>query len=726
MNPDPHESLTAEPALGPESYRKLLDVAGQIVAEPDIHRLCETILDAAQRMTGAEGGTLYLTKQNEKGEDEALSFVIVKNSILQLQHSELPPVPLFNEAGQPNRANISSAAYHQRSIVRIDDAYNDEDYDFSGTRRFDEATGYRSRSFLAVPLVVETGQVVGVFQLINAHDLYTNEVSAFTEIHQAITHVLANFAATAIEQQLATQRQREMLVKLSGVSDTGALADEILREAKAVTNADGGSLYLLKDDEGDQRLEFSLVLNDSLNITLGGQHGDPINLPSIPLYRDDGSENRDNVASYVALTGESVRIADAYQEKRFDLTGTRRFDEQTGYRSTSFLTVPLKNHENDVIGVLQLLNAQDFATGEVIPFNEKGEILVKALSSFAAIALHNRILLEDLKNLLDAFIKAIAQAIDAKSFHTSAHCERVPLLMEMIAQAACEDESTFKDFQLSEDEWYELRVSAWMHDCGKLATPDSVLDKSTKLHLMRDGIGEVKTRIAVIRQQLLCDYQRALADGGNAAELKARLDEELARLNDDCEFLVRSNKGGEFMAPELQDRVKRLAGREWIDHEGNIQPLLTQEEVDFLCIAKGTLSQDEREIINDHMRVTIDMLESLPFPKNLRRVPEYAGGHHEKMDGSGFPRGLTREQMSIPARMMAIADIFEALTSKERPYKDPMKLSLALTILKRMKEDNHIDPDLHELFVRSRVWEKYANQALLDEQKDVTDPTPYL
>ena len=716
-----------DPNLSPDSYQKLLDVASRLVAEPDIHRLCETILEAAQRMTGAEGGTLYLTDQDEEGDDKELKFVIVNNSVLDIgDGSELPPIPLFNEDGSPNQRNISSCAYHKREDICIDDAYETDEFDFSGTRKFDQATGYRSRSFLAVPLMLETGQVIGVFQLINARDNETDEAAEFNETHQSLAHVLANFAATAIEQQLTTERQRELLVKLSGVSDTSTLADEILREAKAITNADGGSLYLLKGDDKEAQLEFTLVLNDSLNISLGGQSGNEINLPPVPLYKDDGTENRVNIASYVALTGESVRISDAYAEDRFDLSGTRRFDESTGYHSKSFLTVPLKNHENDVIGVLQLLNARDFTSGEVIDFSLKGEIVVKALSSFAAIALHNRILLEDLKNLLDAFIKAIAQAIDAKSSHTSAHCQRIPLLMEMIAEAACKDEGTFKDFQLNEDEWYELQVASWMHDCGKLSTPDSVLDKSTKLHLMRDGIHEVEARFASMRQQRIGDYYKSLSEGVEAKTAKQLLDDDLARLEDDCDFLVSANKGGEFMSDEHQERVRLLAGREWIDHKGEVQALLTQEEIDFLCIARGTLSYDERQIINNHMVVTLEMLEGLPFPKNLKRVPEYAGGHHEKMDGSGFPRGLTREQMSIPARMMAIADIFEALTSKERPYKDPMKLSQALGILKRMKEDDHIDPEIHELFVKSRVWETYAEKELLEQQKDVTDISAYL
>jgi hypothetical protein len=243
---------------------------------------------------------------------------------------------------------------------------------------------------------------------------------------------------------------------------------------------------------------------------------------------------------------------------------------------------------------------------------------------------------------------------------------------------------------------------------------------------MRDGIEDIKVRLATIRQQFISDTYRAMAEGGEASSLRTQLARDLAALEADADFLERANKGGEFMSDDDQQRVRNLASHEWIDHTGQPRPLLTPQEVEYLCIPKGTLSRAERDIINDHMVVTLDILESLPFPKNLRRVPEYAGGHHEKMDGTGFPRGLTREQMSIPARMMAIADIFEALTSRDRPYKDPMKLSTALGILKRMKEDQHIDPDLYQLFVRSRVWERYAEIALMEEQKDVVDPTPYL
>ncbi|MGH8335991.1 MAG: HD-GYP domain-containing protein, partial [Gammaproteobacteria bacterium] len=320
--------------------------------------------------------------------------------------------------------------------------------------------------------------------------------------------------------------------------------------------------------------------------------------------------------------------------------------------------------------MLQLVNARDAKTGETVPFAKSLEPIVAALASSAAIALDNQILLQDHKELLNSFIQVIAQAIDAKSFHTSAHCQRVPVLTELIAQAACESATgPLKDFDLDENEWYELRVASWMHDCGKLATPDYVLDKATKLHLLIDGIDTVRARFAALKaQHEITVLKRVIADPAQAEALQQGLQADLASLDADCAFIEKANVGGEFMRPEDQARVRQIAELRWVDQKGVEQPMLSEQEVKFLCIERGTLSFEERQKINDHMKVTIQMLESLPFPKNLRRVPEYAGGHHEKMDGTGFPRGLKREQMSWPARMMAIADIFEALTSSERPY----------------------------------------------------------
>ncbi|MCG8392259.1 MAG: HD domain-containing protein, partial [Pseudomonadales bacterium] len=319
------------------------------------------------------------------------------------------------------------------------------------------------------------------------------------------------------------------------------------------------------------------------------------------------------------------------------------------------------------------------------------------------------------------------QAIDAKSPHTSAHCQRVPVITELLAQAVCDDDGDFADFHLDEDGWYELHVAAWLHDCGKLATPDSVLDKSTKLHTLHDRIDEVASRFAAVRGDILSRYEIACLQTPDQVDAhRERMERELRGLEEDLAFLERINQGGEAMAEADQQRVRDIASRTWTNARGKVLPLLTDDEVYNLCIPRGTLTPEEREIINGHMDVTLDMLESLPFPRKLRQVPEYAGGHHEKMDGTGFPRGLTRDQMSIPARIMAIADVFEALTAKERPYKTPLKLSEALGIMQRMRDNDHLDPDLYRLFIRSRVWRHYAERHLDPVQLDVDDAAAFL
>lgn len=533
--------------------------------------------------------------------------------------------------------------------------------------------------------------------------------------------------AKTVSEPLLVTRDKDILVALSKASNIDELLEAILRKAESITNADGGSLYLLTGDEQDALLEFAVVHNDTLKLHQGGVSGAPIEMKPVALCTENGDGNVANVVSYTALTKKMSNIADAYHNEDFDFTGTKEFDSQTGYRSTSFLTVPLLNHEDKVIGVLQLLNAKDAETGVTIPFHAGVEPIIYALSYYAAIALENKILIEEHKQLLDAFIRTIAQAIDAKSSHTAHHCQRVPMLADLLTRAACEDTEKFADFHLDEDGWYELRVAAWMHDCGKLATPDSVLDKATKLHTMRDGMDAVNARFAALRDQTALAHQRrAVTEQKEQRQTDAELERALRALEDDRKLVETANRGGEMLSPEVKERILKIAGTTWRDHAGNAQPLLTEAEVHNLLVERGTLTDEERQIINNHISVTIDMLESLPFPKKLRQVPEYAGGHHEKMDGSGFPKGLTRDQMSIPARIMAIADIFEALTSQDRPYKDPMPISTALGIMQRMRDANHIDGDLYQLFVQDRVWERYAEAELAAAQLDVEDPSRYM
>ncbi|WP_211224676.1 GAF and HD-GYP domain-containing protein [Oceanospirillum beijerinckii] len=506
-----------------------------------------------------------------------------------------------------------------------------------------------------------------------------------------------------------------------------SLLERILVNAKELTGADGGTLYLYNDN--DRTLEFKIVRTLSLGIHLGGKTGQPIggNFNPLNLYLEDGTPNTQMIAAYAAISGQTINIQDAYEVTDFDFSGTRQFDAATGYRSKSFLTVPMKNHENDIIAVLQLLNKVDKDTSEVIAFSEEDQHLAESLASQAAVALTNKRLVDELQNLFDAFIKLIATAIDEKSPHTGNHCRRVPEATMMIAEAAHLSEMDyFNEFSMTDADRYELKVASWLHDCGKITTPVHVVEKATKLETIHDRIELVAARFEILRRdmeitmlkQRIAAFEKGETDHTSIIDHYERLANSLM---EDLAYVRKCNTGGEFMADEQVARVESLAELTWTDGTGQKRPIITDDELKNLTIRRGTITLEERDIINNHMTLTIRMLERLPFPKHLRNVPEYAGGHHERMDGRGYPRGLTRDEMSIPARIMAVADVFEALTSSDRPYKKPMSLTQTLTIMGRMVEDNHLDPDIFKLFVESRVYQQYADKFLSPEQIDTVD-----
>ncbi|MBW2732910.1 MAG: GAF domain-containing protein [Deltaproteobacteria bacterium] len=504
-------------------------------------------------------------------------------------------------------------------------------------------------------------------------------------------------------------------VALSAEKDRDRLVEMILLEAKRLCNADGGTLYLCNDAD---ELEFDILHTDSLGFAAGGTSGKEIDLPPVPLYDPQGSRNIKNIASYAALAKKSINISDAYNTTDFDFSGTRAFDKHNQYRSTSFLTIPLVNSEDRMIGVLQLINAQSRATGEVIPFKREDQEIVEALASQAAIALDNQLLLDGQKRLLESFIRLIASAIDAKSPYTGGHCERVPVLAEMVMRAVCEvKDGPFAGYSLDDQGWEELRIGAWLHDCGKITTPVHVMDKSTKLETIFDRIEVLRPRFEVLRreEELVC--LRAQLEGGDKTRAETERDARLTQIDDDFAFLQHVNVGGEFLGDADKERIRHISER-MVKIDGHLQPLVLPEEVKNLSISRGSLSEDERLTINGHMVQTIAMLEALPFPRHLQRVPEYAGGHHERMDGKGYPRGLYAGDMSVPARAMAIADVFEALTAQDRPYKKGKTLSEAMRIMGFMKRDNHIDPALFDLFVSSGVYREYGARYLPTELID--------
>ena len=516
---------------------------------------------------------------------------------------------------------------------------------------------------------------------------------------------------------------------LSRERDIDRLLENILEAAKTITGADGGTLYRVTEDHS--ALRFEIVRTDSLGIRLGGTAGRPADFPDLPLRHADGTPNDSLVAAYAAIHDRTVNIADAYSAQGFDFSGTRAFDQRTGYRSQSFLTVPMRNHDHELIGVLQLINATDGPSGQVREFSEADQSLAESLASQAAIALSNRLLITQLERLFESFVNLINLAIDEKSPYTGGHCQRVPALTMMLAEAAdATTEGPLADFRMTERDRYELKMAGLLHDCGKITTPVHVVDKATKLQTLYDRIGLIDTRFEVLKRDAeLATLRRQLAlrpvvdAHAEMRELQA-LQHEMRALESDREFLRRCNTGSEAMRPEDQQRVRDIGmRREWRNVDGVQTHFLTAEELENLTIRSGTLTQAERDTINYHIVATIKMLETLPWPRHLKNVPEYASGHHERMDGKGYPRGLTREQMSVQARMMGIADIFEALTAADRPYKRGMTLSQALGIMGKMRDGGHIDPDLFDVFVREGVYLRYAREFLDPGQVD-EEPVP--
>jgi len=571
--------------------------------------------------------------------------------------------------------------------------------------------------------------------------------------------------------QVAEEKLEKLVengILLSREQDRQKLLRHILFGGRDLLHCDAATMYL-KTEQGT--LRFALR-------TMDGE------LPSFEIPLKDAATGQPNdkfVSVYVANHIESVIIDDVYHETRFDLSGTIRFAEESGYRTVSMLTVPMSPREGEVTGVLQFMNALDPETGKVIPFPPMFVNFVEALAAQAAVALENQNLLEAQRNLMDSMIKLLAGAIDAKSPYTGGHCERVPELAIMLAdEAAKVSEGPLAEFRFQSDaERREFRIGAWLHDCGKVTTPEYVVDKATKLETIYNRIHEIRTRFEVLLRDAEIECFRSQQEGMDAGEAARRLESRRKELLDDFSFLADCNLGGEFMAPERVERLKKIASRTWLRHFDDriglsheelqryrrepveslpaVEHLLSDKihhivarvadkttdpkygfkvkvpehqfnfgEMYNLSIGRGTLTEEERYKINEHIIQTIIMLDQMPFPKELRRVPEYAGTHHETLIGSGYPRKLNKDDLSVPARIMAIADIFEALTASDRPYKSPKTLSDSIKILAYFKKDQHIDPDLFELFLRSGVYRRYAERYLRPEQIDSVDIEQYL
>lgn len=568
-------------------------------------------------------------------------------------------------------------------------------------------------------------------------------------------------------------RMKETLASFFQITDSLSaetrftpLLERVLFETAKIGQAQVGLIYL-REGDGKRMEPHGLIINNTAEtLATYDIQGHALEDPQSPAWMQQLAK-ADTVVSNLGFeeAADLRNVFLALESPRVHLIGIR-----------------LHNRHNETVGLLVLMMADSGSPSDLEKLRPDRIAFLKAVSGAAAVSIESQRLQARQKQLLDAFIQLLAGAIDAKSPYTGGHCQRVPELTLMLAHAAADSQApAFKSYQPTEDEWEALHIAAWLHDCGKVTTPEYVVDKATKLETLNDRIHEVRTRFEVLKRDAWVDYWQAVATGGDAALLAQQRDATLAALDDDFAFVARCNLGGEAMAEADLQRLRSLAQRTWtrtlddrlgVSWEENRrqarapaptlpveEPLLADKpehlferaqseliahdnpwgfkldvpqykynrgELYNLSIVRGTLTAEERYIINHHMVQTILMLSHLPFPGHLSTVAEIAGGHHEKMDGSGYPKRLKREDMSLPARMMAIADIFEALTAADRPYKKAKTLSEALGIMAFMCRDAHIDPELFELFINAQIYLQYATRFLDPQQIDAVDATGLL
>jgi len=541
----------------------------------------------------------------------------------------------------------------------------------------------------------------------NYIDVVESEIKILPELKKA--YILKDGDVIDTEQGLKIStpniKLKDLLEITKAISyerDVEKILDMIVTYARKVTHAEGGSLYIKSDDESE--LIFKIVQNDRLNLYLKGSE---IKWPRLPLYID-GKPNSKMVASFCAVSGEAIRIDDVYNDKYFDFSGTKKFDKMNSYKSQSMLVVPLKNHEGEIIGVLQLINK--IVDGKIIGFTEKDEQIVKTLAGIAAVMLTKNQYIKDFEKLFDSLIKTLAVAIDKKSQHTKGHVERVAFLSKLLAREAS---IILPEVSYNEDEIRSIEIAGWLHDIGKISTPEHILNKARKLESIYDGIEFIKLKMEIFKKEL----EIKLLKGEISQRQYKRL---LTELEKDLEFLEYINIGKESMHEEELRRIRRIANKK-IEINGEEVGLLNDYEIKCLSIEKGTLLEEEKEIIKEHAKSTLEMLYEIYFPKKFRQVIHIASNHHEKLNGMGYPRGLSAKDLTIEDRILAVADIFDALAS-DRPYKTSKKLSEIFEILYEMVLNNEIDKRIVSLLLHDKILNIIKDSFLEEDQIDEIDP----
>jgi HD-GYP domain-containing protein (c-di-GMP phosphodiesterase class II)/HAMP domain-containing protein len=537
---------------------------------------------------------------------------------------------------------------------------------------------------------------------IQSNDEFQELGASFNEMTESLqSHIHTMDLINQIGVSLSTGKNDFQLLKM------------VLDGAREAVRADGAALYLEGDDA---TMELTMMHVGSLELWIEKSESRDMDLYKV----------MNSIGKTSSLNRATVHIKDIHSSKNAEFEHLRIFDTKAVYRTQSLLSVPLKSNDDETIGILQLINARDRKNGTWAEFTAEDRRLVESLASQVAVALTKNRLAREFKALFEGLTEMIGTAIDQKSAYTGGHCKRVPLLAQMLVKAVSKtDTGPFKDFHFSPEAEYELRIAALLHDCGKVTTPVHIADKATKLETIVDRIELIRTRFEILKRdrQVTLLRQLAASNGGESRDITG-LDEEVARFTGQLEkelaFLENCNLGSESMPADFQKKILEIAHKySWMTMTGKSMPFLSDEEIDNLSVRNGTLTSKERKIINDHIVTGVRMLQALPYPKNLRNIPLYVGSHHERVNGQGYPAGLKGDQIPLQGKILAIADIFEALTAADRPYHKKKTLSEALEILQQMRDEGKIDPDLHDIFLNEKIYIRYARQFLLSDQIDV-------
>ncbi len=546
------------------------------------------------------------------------------------------------------------------------------------------------------------------------------KISDNHSINSLIEKILDDLCPFLEEQANAISQLTSIGKALGAGKDINILLEKILAIAIKFSKADGGTLYLV--DRKNQYLNFHVLQNKTLDLKKSGSR---INLPKVALYNDDTTPNHSNVSSYVFHTGKIVNIDDVYKTQKFKFQGTKKFDKALHYKSQSMIVIPMRNHENYIIGILQLINSIDPFSKKIISFTPADQEKASGLANLTSVLLTQQNLILEMEELFEAFIKAIAVSIDEKSKYTSGHIQRVTRISLMIAKVINQDNTIFKDISLNSDQMDELRIAALMHDTGKITTPDHIINKSSRLEMVHDRIELLATRwnLFITNQKLAAAQEKiALLDHTQKEKLFVEIDERYSeRINElEKEFDILSciNSTKKSLDKNLLGKLEKIYEKSAIIN-GKKEHYLSDDEYENLSIFKGTLTPQERNIINSHAGLSHKILNKLPWPKKLANIPSIAGAHHEKLDGSGYPLHLKKEDLNIQARILAIADIFEALSARDRPYKNPMALSQTIKVLEHMGQNGLLDNDIIKIFFQSKIHLEYAKKELSSWQIDV-------